>query len=152
VKSPVDAKYNQDRYQFSPTGKQSEESSKYYSFMSEDGSKGKVLEIVTLGNFVLKNRLCDFGCDRTHRITTPQFSPCFSGNGKPGCSQVGELQIPTVGIHLVSSEPAVSWEGPWQSCCQRFFTSWNPLTITSALPLRSKMALRNYRTGINVVV
>lgn len=70
MKAPVDAKYNQDRYQFSPTGKQSEQSSKYYSFMPEHSSKVKVLEIVTLGNFLLKSRLGDFGCGRSPRVIT----------------------------------------------------------------------------------
>lgn len=65
MKTPVDAKYNQDRYQFSPTGKQSEQSSKYYSFVSEYSSEGKVLKIVTLLNFLLKSRLGDFGCGRS---------------------------------------------------------------------------------------
>lgn len=63
MKTPVDAKYNQDGYQFSPTGKQSEQFSKY-SFVSEYSSEGKVLEIVTLCNFLLKSRLGDFGCGR----------------------------------------------------------------------------------------
>lgn len=88
--------------------------------MSEHGSKGKVLEIVTLGNILLKSRLGDFGCSRSPRVITTWFSPCFSGDGEPGCSQVGGLQVPTAGVGPIPPEQMVGWEGPWQSCCQCF--------------------------------
>lgn len=77
--------------------------------MSEHSSKGEVLEIVTLGNFLLKSRLGDVGCDppQGNNIT---IQPLFVGTGEPERSQVGGLQSPTGGVGLVSTEPTANWK------------------------------------------